>query len=447
MSSQESTRLFQELRRVLAEHDKVYGELERERQRGWESEAVGKLWEIRQKRLSEVRENSDGSGETKKKNCKTPGYRKYLNFYKKKLPEVCWRAYLIDHKKRFLDIGCAPGGLCAFFVEDLSWSGIGFSLPPEDGGLELKYHSDKLKFDFCDMAREGEYLRIAEKVRALDGEGATFGYVNLGVVIGQHQVDSMGETTEVALQCLTVCQNSFLAMFDLLKVGGDCQWVFASANLGPWFYFLDKLSQVFEEKIHLCSTLVPSRSPVYAICRKFNPNCEAAVRWRDELLSMNITEENLQRWSYRSWEEAQGIVSRLAGDLHKIWDVQREGLLDIRKSAEASVEVEEVGKKKELKMLSGAADHEDKYEGRDHTGRSKQHTPSRADMDMDWRSAPRLSVDEKPSFGRMSSEKSTTNRSSSGATGRFSDSRDRRSDRRGRYSSQHKRNDEDCKQQ
>lgn len=38
---------------------------------------------------------------------------------------------------RFLDLGCAPGGVSRFLVEDLSWSGIGMTLSPQMGGIAM----------------------------------------------------------------------------------------------------------------------------------------------------------------------------------------------------------------------------------------------------------------------------------------------------------------------
>ncbi|GET89578.1 hypothetical protein, conserved [Leishmania tarentolae] len=37
----------------------------------------------------------------------------------------------------FLDLGCAPGGVSKYLVEDLGWRGVGVTLPSADGGIEV----------------------------------------------------------------------------------------------------------------------------------------------------------------------------------------------------------------------------------------------------------------------------------------------------------------------
>lgn len=379
--------IYQEVKQVLTEHDPVFAALENEKRLGWESKDVERLWKLRTEKLNVLNEASrknhevkrpprlsenpfsalagsededEGEDEEWSKNLsvtgqkliragKGPSYDKYYEFYSKLFFSAREHADLFDasaRPKRFMDIGCAPGGLCAYFIRDLGWSGVGFTLQLERGGLKVRFKDPHLEVFYCDMSEMGSVEYINSTV---EGKKCKFDFINCGVVMGKHQVESIGEDRETALQILRVNRNQFLIALKWLENGGDLFWVFQSSSIGCWLYFLKKLQSVFES-ISLYSTLVPSRSPVYAICRKFKANSASA--WIKELeATTEFTDSHIDAWNVRTWQEAEPLIQSLRKDLYKIWNTQREGLQEIREAALARGPQEE----RLLKKLSGSS--------------------------------------------------------------------------------------------
>jgi len=164
-----------------------------------------------------------------------------------------------------------------------------------------------------------------------------------------------------------VCRNSFLLMFAALKPGGNLLWIFPSTNAGAWLYFLEKLSQVFPGGISLLSSLVPSRSPVYALCRDFSP--AAGQLWQAELLATpSPGRACLESWNLKTWEEAKGVVTALRPELESVWQRHCQCLHQIRKDASLLASAPEQA----FTKLSGAQN-------------PSTRKSSRADVDENWR--------------------------------------------------------------
>jgi hypothetical protein len=169
--------------------------------------------------------------------------------------------------------------------------------------------------------------------KSVSGEEGKIDFVNCGVVMGKHQVESIGEDRETALQILRVNRNQFLVALKFLADKGDLFWVFQSSSIGCWFYFLKKLGKIFNH-ISLYSTLVPSRSPVYALCTGFKKS--EAIHWIEELeKTSEFTDYHIETWNVRTWEEAGPLIASLRTDLYRIWTAQRDGLKEIREKAAA----------------------------------------------------------------------------------------------------------------
>lgn len=417
---------YHEIKADLVANDPIFAALEEEKRLGWESKDVERLWKLRTEKLNVQNEKSlhrhsdkhvsresenpfsalmqeveeddvDEPGFAHPKVMraagKGPAYDKYYSFYKdlfESVPEHS-SVFSINARKRFMDIGCAPGGLCAYFVKDLGWSGIGFTLQLERGGLKVRFKDPGLEVHYCDMSEPESVDFISSTARG----SPKFDFINCGVVMGKHQLESIGEDRETAIQILRVNRNQFLVALDWLVKGGDMFWVFQSSNIGCWFYFLKKLEKCFKRPISLFSTLVPSRSPVYALCRDFDADCDAVKEWRAELLATTeFTDEHLGiTWNVTTWEEAAPLIKSLEKDIHKIWATQTVGLREIRLAASLQLGKEE----NLLKKLSGS-----------HHG-SGQHTPvtdtpkpftkksnsghSSADFDRDWRKEAKAAED------------------------------------------------------
>ena len=401
---------YHEIKAALVEHDPVFANLVDEKRRGWESKDVEKLWKLRteklnfqndkrasQKQLDKQspqvsenpfsalvsRDNSDDDEPTEESSVphqrvmraagKGPSYDKYYAFYKELFDDVTEHSsvFSLGHK-RFVDIGCAPGGLCAYFIRDLGWSGIGFTLQLERGGLKVRFKDPALQVHYCDMSEIESVDFITQHICAQNN--AKYDFINCGVVMGKHQLESMGEDRETALQILRVNRNEFLIALKWLKNGGDLFWIFQSSNIGCWFYFLEKLQNCFSNPIALFSTLVPSRSPVYALCSGFIADSPAVVEWIAELEEVvEFTEHHLQTWNMTSWEQAAPLIESMRVEMYKIWNRQREGLKEIREAASEGREANL------LKKLSGSR------HGGAYVEIPQSKKGGKADDDGDWR--------------------------------------------------------------
>ena len=373
--------IYHEVKQLIIDNDPVFASLELEKRLGWESKDVERLWQLRTEKLNLLNQAKKGharkqgskvgdnpfealahsSDESEEEDStqnlsvtgnkliragKGPSYDKYYDFYKKLFTGATEHAEIFKPAaKRFMDIGCAPGGLCAYFIKDLGWSGVGFTLQIERGGLKVRFKDPNLQVHPCDMSEMESVQFISDKVLGQP----KFDFINCGVVMGKHQVESIGEDRETALQILRVNRNQFLAALKHLADGGDLFWVFQSSSIGCWFYFLKMLQSVFRKKISLYSTLVPSRSPVYAICSDFDS--QSAQSWIALLeATTEFTDEHIKAWNVTTWEDAEPLISSLRDDLYKIWTTQRDGLKEIREAASSQLAQEELL----LKKLSGS---------------------------------------------------------------------------------------------
>jgi SAM-dependent methyltransferase len=133
----ETSELVKELYRI----DLAFKELIDEKNEGWKSREVNAMWED----------------------------RRVLGPY-----HVDWRRYQKEYQtilsphiqlfktgnRRFLDIGCAPGGLCSMLV-NLGWYGLGVSLPESLGGLQMQYcNREKLIYRELDATASDAYVII-----------------------------------------------------------------------------------------------------------------------------------------------------------------------------------------------------------------------------------------------------------------------------------------------
>ncbi|CUG87116.1 Hypothetical protein, putative [Bodo saltans] len=87
---------------------------------------------------------------------------------------------------RFLDMGCAPGGLCETLLHRsgaLQWSGVGVTLHEQDGGLPMDVGAIPDRFDirYADVTHRDAFVHACVK----DDEVGTFDFVNCGIVLDQ----------------------------------------------------------------------------------------------------------------------------------------------------------------------------------------------------------------------------------------------------------------------
>jgi hypothetical protein len=99
---------------------------------------------------------------------------------------------------RFLDMGCAPGGLCETLLhrsdsESLRWSGVGVTLHENDGGLPMELAAIPGRFDirYADVTDRDGFVNTCVG----DEDVGTFDFVNCGIVLDQTVRKKRGEQT------------------------------------------------------------------------------------------------------------------------------------------------------------------------------------------------------------------------------------------------------------
>jgi len=87
---------------------------------------------------------------------------------------------------KFLDLGCAPGGLCTALTTtggttQSLWKGVGVTLDPKEGGLAMQapLNSSLVEIRYADVNHRDPFLAACVK----KGEERTFDFVNLGIVL------------------------------------------------------------------------------------------------------------------------------------------------------------------------------------------------------------------------------------------------------------------------
>ena len=319
-----------EITKKLIENDHVYRALAEEKILGWKSEALNLLWSSRKRSFKSK------SSQTKADSSKrfTPEEKKYFLFYNDVLgsvgPDVFRRG-----DKIFADIGCAPGGMSKYLTSMLQWRGHGFSLSPEEGGLEMRYSNPvSLEFAFANMSREGEWRKVIDCLKAI--KFTKLDFINLGVVVdvGQVEADS-GSGAELTVRATNACRNQLIVMLRTLKEGGNCMWIHSISHVDTFFFFLDYLVDCYS-KITVFNTLVPSRSPVYVLLEGFKPTHPRAKALDHYLVNTPIRYEHPEEWQVKDWSVVERVMKNeyVRESIHQVWNDKREKLWATRTAAE-----------------------------------------------------------------------------------------------------------------
>ncbi|KAF4687094.1 hypothetical protein FOZ60_004307 [Perkinsus olseni] len=339
---------------VLKDNDSEFRDLCDEKELGWQSRAVTLLWNRRKKNFEDQALDTQKATRVRF----TPEEKKYFEFYRGRLPQMCPEVFMKlplrsaasdkledAPRKIFVDIGSAPGGMSKFLLTSLHWTkGHAFSLAPEDGGLEMRYHNPSLEFECADLAENGAYKRIASALESRGFKKHSLDFINLGVVIDVGQCNRDDDPYVTAKKSVEVCRNQFLLMLDFLKPGGSCMWIHSGSHLDTYLFYLNWLNRMFE-RLRVTNTLVPSRSPVYTIAENFIPgDSDAALKacddFREFLLTHPADPSTPEIWQVSSWAEVQSLLnpnSQLLKDLHAVWREKREKLAGTRINAERSL--------------------------------------------------------------------------------------------------------------
>ncbi|AYU79815.1 hypothetical protein, conserved [Leishmania donovani] len=165
----------QRWRSYLLEHSVVFRRLQEERERGWRSSALDEWYARRQadttrssaagatvaspsrsaSELAVKRGTQVGEGTTAFVNADVTVLAERYRQHARRITQHAASAFFraapkvnssesshadekpVSPAPLFLDLGCAPGGVSKYLVEDLGWRGIGVTLARADGGIEV----------------------------------------------------------------------------------------------------------------------------------------------------------------------------------------------------------------------------------------------------------------------------------------------------------------------
>ena len=89
-------------------------------------------------------------------------------------------------RRKFCDMGAAPGGLCQCLLEAKEptgernkWYGVALTLDPEQGGIDMRYKHESLEVRFANVHNSENFLKTA----LAPGDEKSFAFVNMGIVV------------------------------------------------------------------------------------------------------------------------------------------------------------------------------------------------------------------------------------------------------------------------
>eukprot|EP00760_Papus_ankaliazontas_P031655 PhM_4_TR5387/c0_g1_i1/m.11415 len=125
----------------------------------------------------------DGHGYARP-DLKLGGPRDYADHYQKTLMPILKKDTDVVIR-RFLDMGCAPGGLCqAMFEaypqeEDGPIAGTGVTLDPKNGGLKMDFSHPRLNVRYADVTDAETFIATAVP----DADQRSYDFCNAGIVL------------------------------------------------------------------------------------------------------------------------------------------------------------------------------------------------------------------------------------------------------------------------
>jgi len=302
----------------LCETDSVFRALSDEKRRGWNDENVDQHWRNRVPTA--------------------PTFTQCL----KKIERVLQQHDDIfkQNNWRFLDIGCAPGGLCSYLVR-LGWSGLGVSLSVTLGGLKMEYTSPQLGFLELDMAAADAHRNLSTWLD--ESNGREFDFINMGVVIpyradNDNTVSNLevreARTRENGEAYHPIFRNSLLVLLERLKNGGSCMWTVRESNVAELLRVLDILRKLFTE-VRFVFTVLVNRSPFYLLCRNFQREGSGQVLEAVRAQSIPLSPEQAAFWRYENFDQAREVYDLYKEQLQRLWQTRFDALREERNRAQA----------------------------------------------------------------------------------------------------------------
>ncbi|CAB9526266.1 expressed unknown protein [Seminavis robusta] len=280
----------------------------------------------------------------------TPSFGPYKKHYRKYLEK-----HLTQYRNgRFCDIGSAPGGLPAFLCDRLGMTGVAFSLPEEDGGFRMKFHSTTCHFsDECDMSVPGAWK--SQLYDVLKGE--TFDFINLGITLQWRKPvqkvedesemedqsaeektaeDTRSEQRDHRLAMQEIIKNELFFALQSIDDGGSVMVTLPNSDHPNTFLYLHYLINCIASEGNLMVMPTPklSRKPVYVLVENISTSSQGVQDLVNFLLSTDVTPENDSKWLVESWEEALPAFEACRTSLEHVWRLQLKQLKKDRNEAE-----------------------------------------------------------------------------------------------------------------
>jgi SAM-dependent methyltransferase len=262
---------------------------------------------------------------------------------------------------RFLDLGCAPGGVSAFLTQNCGWTGVGVTLSEEQGGIELPpwTHAASQQFsavlDSIFSASLNVQIMRALELLHLPKEASSFDFVNGGAVadFGQQsneEVSPLERDFELAFFKKPVSHPKHLFVFAQLlialkwvKPGGSIMLVIGLGEVGSLMMMIHHLLPMFktETTVQLLETMHLMKPPVYVLITGIYPTEESIRSLRMEIATQQKpdywlgTTDQAFEVSKVVWDLKLGQGGLSMGEqIERFWVKKRNLLADRRKVAE-----------------------------------------------------------------------------------------------------------------
>jgi hypothetical protein len=281
------------------------------------------------------------AGADRRQKIFTPSTRKYVSFYRGKMPTLS-RAFTPRGPPRsFADIGASPGGMCEYLVRDLDWHGHAFSLSEADGGFGMAFAHKKLVYTDADLSAEGAWRLLLREVPSAF-------FVNAGIVVdrGQKKAQGGGDTDEEgfegwartvrSLEFGIILRNELLFALRALCEGGHLYFAYQLGIYSMLFKLLLALRPAFGS-VRVTSTFAAHRTPIYVFLGEYaGAESSVALEALSFLEALPTTgADAFAPWHVSSWDASvTALHAELADDLHEVWRTQERHLRQQREQAE-----------------------------------------------------------------------------------------------------------------
>jgi SAM-dependent methyltransferase len=119
----------------------------------------------------------------------------YLNVFTKAMREINYHTNFSvvsnDRVRRFLDLGCAPGGFSRWIIKNNpSCTGVGFTLPPELGGFKMEFDSPgQYKYFYQDITDQPQLINYLSNDDERTKSGSLFDLCIAGCIFRYPETD------------------------------------------------------------------------------------------------------------------------------------------------------------------------------------------------------------------------------------------------------------------